>query len=92
MKTRNNDTACEEGREEKGDPALEFWSDEGARCFNEALDEGSAYIASGALCPEDCDAYLDAEDEYVDPELYDPDEETLPPGEMDLIFENCFIM
>ncbi len=92
MKTCNNNTPDEEGGEERDDPALDFWSDESARRFNEALDEGSAYIASGALCSEDCEEYLGAADEYVDPELYDPDIETLPPGEMELIFENCFIM
>jgi hypothetical protein len=37
--------------------------------------------------------YLEDEQcEYLDPELYDPDEETLPPGEMELIFENSYVM
>ena len=37
-------------------------------------------------------AFDDQECEYRDPELYDPDEETLPPGEMEFIFENSYIM
>jgi hypothetical protein len=78
---------------EKGEQVFDFWSDEGARIFNEALDEGSAYMLAHH-CPraefEDC---LDDEQcEYLDPDLGDADEETLPPGEMELILENCFIM
>ena len=38
----------EEAREERSDPAFEFWSDEGARLFNEMVDEGSAYTAEFA--------------------------------------------
>jgi hypothetical protein len=42
---------------------------------------------------EDFEEYLEDEPcEYLDPELYDPDEETLPPGEMELLFENSYIM
>ncbi len=37
--------------------------------------------------------HLDDEQcEYLNPDLDDPDEETLPPGEMELIFENSYIM
>jgi hypothetical protein len=36
--------------------------------------------------------YIDDEPrEYRDPDLFDPDEETLPPGEMALIVENSYI-
>jgi len=91
--TNSDNTPDEEAREERGDPAFDFWSDEGARRFNDALDEGSAYISAGAHLSEDFEAYRDEEQcEYLDPELYDPDEETLPPGEMELIFENSYIM
>jgi hypothetical protein len=77
-----------------GERKFDFWSDEGARRFNEMLDEGSAYAATGVdLAGDFEETYLEDEDtEYLDPELYDPDEETLPPGEMELIFENSFIM
>lgn len=83
-----------EDEEEGGEQELDFWSDDGARRFNEMLDEGSAYAATGDHPAEDFEeAYLeDEQSEYVDPELYDPDEETLPPGEMEMIFENSFIM
>ena len=73
--------------------AFDFWSDEGARRFNEILDEGSTYISAErhgfAHSEVDSD---DQQSEYRDPELYDPEEETLTPGEMDLIFENSYIM
>ena len=93
MKSDDNHATDDEATE-GGEQELDFWSDEGARRFNEALDEGSAYAATcGHLAEDFEEAYLeDEETEYVDPELYDPDEETLPPGEMELIFENSFIM
>jgi hypothetical protein len=93
MKTDNVNTPDEEGREKRDDPAFDFWSDEGARRFNEILDEGSAYASAGVHLAEDFEAYR-AEERYecLDPDLYDPDEETLPPGEMELIFENSYIM
>jgi hypothetical protein len=57
------------------------------------LDEGSTYISAErhgfAHSEVDSD---DQQSEYRDPELYDPEEETLTPGEMDLIFENSYIM
>ena len=73
--------------EEGAEHELDFWSDEGARRINEMLDEGSAYLATGVVLAEDFEeAYLeDEETEYLDPELDDPDEETLPPGEMEII-------
>ena len=47
----------------------------------------------GVDLSQDFEAYFEDEPcEYLDPELYDPDEETLPPGEMELIFENSYIM
>lgn len=81
-----------EDEEEGGEQELDFWSDECARRINEMLDEGSAYAATGVHLAEDFEeAYLeDEESEYLDPELYDPDYETLPPGEMEMILENCF--
>jgi hypothetical protein len=93
MGTNSDNTPDDEAREESGDPVFDFWSDEGARRFNEMLDEGSAYLSTGVHLSEDFEADLEDEPcEYLDPELYDPDEETLPPGEIELIFENSFIM
>src|ERR1039458_9051758 len=84
MKNHNDNTPDEEAREESSYRVIDFWSDEGARRFNEALDEGSAYTSAGVHLSEDFEGYCDEEQcEYVDPELYDPDEETLPPGEME---------
>jgi len=87
-----DNTPEEEGGEEE-EPTSDFRSDEGARRFNEALDEGSAYVRAGGHLPDDPESYLEEEErEYRDPELCDPEEETLPPGEMELIFENSYIM
>lgn len=89
----NRNTPDEEPEEERSNPAFDFWTDEGARRYNEALDEGSAYVSVGARLTEDFEADFDNEPcEYVDPELHTPEEETLPPGEMELIFENSFVM
>lgn len=83
----------EDAGEEMSDPAFDPGSDQGVRLYNEILDEGSAYISAVghpsedlAMCQEDEPA------EYRDPEMYDPEEETLPPGEMEMIFENSFLM
>ena len=93
MGTNSDNMPDKEVREESGDRAIDFWSDEGARRFNEMVDEGSAYTSAGVHPSEDFEVYLEDEPcEYLDPELYDPDEETLPPGEMELIFENSYIM
>jgi len=92
MAMTNDNSPSNEPREEE-EAAPDFWSDEGAQRFNEALDEGAAYARANGPSfkdPEDC--LDDREREYRDPELHDPDEETLPPGEMELIFENCYIM
>jgi hypothetical protein len=82
----------DEAIEEEGEQEVDFWSDEGARRFNEALDEGSAYAAECGHLAEDFEErdLEDEQSEYADPELCDPDEETLSPDEMEIIFENCF--
>jgi len=55
------------------------------------LDEGSAYLSSGLRLSEDFEAYCGGDErEYLDPELYDAGEETLSPGDIELIFENSF--
>lgn len=93
MGTNSDNTPDEDAREERCDPAFDFWSDEGARRFNEALDEGSAYVQAHGHVPYDLEGYFEEEErEYRDPELRDADEETLPPGDMELIFENSYIM
>jgi hypothetical protein len=91
--TRTNENSPEKEPREEEQPASDFWSDEGGRRFNEALDEGGAYARVHGSVSHDPEDYLeDQECEYRDPELYDPDEETLSPGEMELIFENSYIM
>jgi len=91
MRTDNNSQGPEPGEEDEA--IVEFWSDEGARRFNEALDEGSACMSVKGhdWTNSDFDDG-DTEGEYCYPELYDPDDETLPPGELELIMENCYIM
>ena len=87
----NNNTPEEQTREED-EAAFDFWSDEGARRFNEILDEGSTYISADPRGFADSEMDIDDQlSEYCDPELYDPEEETLPPGDMELIFENSYI-
>jgi hypothetical protein len=87
-----NDNSREEPREEEQQDS-DFWTDEGARRFNEALDEGAAYaLAHGPLSYDPEDYLEDQECEYRDPELYDPDEEALSPGDLELILENSYIM
>jgi hypothetical protein len=88
----NNNSPDEETREED-ESIVGFWSDEGARRFNEALDEGRAYLSAQGR--EFADSDFDGDDvegEYSHSNLYDADDETLPQGEMELIFENCYIM
>ena len=93
MKTDNDNSPDEEGREKRRDPAFDFWSDEGARRFNEILDEGSAYASAGVHLSDDFEAYRDEQRcECLDPGFYDPDEEALRPVEMEMIFENSYIM
>ena len=89
----NDNDNLEDSPDEVGEQEFDFWSDAGAKHYNEILDEGSAYLSTGVRLSKDPEADLDDEPcEYLDPELYDPDEETLPPGEIELIFENSFIM
>jgi hypothetical protein len=93
VETNNDSTNNEEAREGSGSPVFDFWSDEGARIYNEILDEGSTYTSANVLPSDDCDDYPNDEVcEYRDPEMYDPEEETLPPGEIELIFENSYLM
>ncbi len=93
METNKDNTPDEELREETSEQVFDFWSDEGARIFNEILDDGSAYLSTGVRLSQDFEAYVeDEQSEYIDPEMDDPDGETLPPGEMELIFENSYIM
>ena len=93
MKTHNDNTPDDEEREERDDPAFDFWSDEGARIFNDILDEGSAYTPADADLSEDFEAYLgDEQCDYRDPDLDNSDGETLPAGEMELIFVNSYIV
>lgn len=90
---RTNDNSPKEEPREEEEPASDRWSDDGAMRFNEALDEGGAYARTHGLVTRDPeDEFDERECEYRDPEIYDPDEETLPPGEMELIFENSYIM
>jgi hypothetical protein len=92
MRTNENNMPEAETREED-EIAFDFWSDEGARRFNEVLDEGSAYISANLRGFADSDMDIDDQQrEYRDPELYDPEEETLTPGKMELIYENSYIM
>ena len=93
MGTNNDNSNNDETREGSDGPAFDFWSDEGAEVYNAILDEGSDYASANVALSEDCEDYPDDEVcEYRDPELYDPDEETLPPGDMELIFENSYTM
>jgi hypothetical protein len=88
-----NDNNTEEKMREEDETSFDFWSDEGARRFNEVLDEGCAYISANPGGCADSEMDIDGEQsDYRDPELYDPEEETLTPGDMELIFENCYIM
>ena len=93
MGKNSDEMPGEDAQEERNDPALDPESDEGAMLFDEILDEGSAYISAVGYPSRDIDLDLDDEpSEYRDPELIDPEEETLPPGEMEMIFENSFLM
>jgi len=80
-----------EDEEEGGEQDLDFWSDEGAARINDFMDEGAAYLSTGVCLSMDPEADLDEQGDYRHPDQQDPDEETLPPGEMELIFENSYI-
>ena len=93
MAIDNDNLEDEDAPEQVGEQEFDFWSDEGAKRYNEILDKGSAYLSTGVCLSKDPEADLDDEPcKYLDPELYDLDEETLPPGEMELIFENSYIL
>jgi len=83
----------EDEQEEREDPSFDLWSDEGAKRYNDMLDEVSAYISVVGQPSRDYEMDLNDEpSEYRDPELIDPDDETLPPGEIEIIFENSYLM
>ena len=92
MDNDNNNFASQMETEEGDERAFDIWSDEGARRFNEMIEEGSAYLAAN---PHSIDGYKEDFDgegcKYGHPDLYDPDEETLSPGDMEMIFENSYI-
>ena len=93
MKTDADNTPSKKGREESDGPAFDFWSDEGARRFNEALNEGTAYVQTQGHLSDNLEGdFEEGEREHRDSELGDANDETLPPGEMELIFENSYIM
>lgn len=93
MGLNSDEMPGEDAREDWNDLALDPESDVGVRLYNEILDEGSANISAVGYPSQDLEMCTeDAPVEYLDPELYDPDEETLPPGEIELIFENCYLM
>jgi hypothetical protein len=92
MENDNNNLADDFANEEDSEPAFDFWSDEGARRFNEIIEEGSACLAANPTSVVDCMEDFDCEEcRYRDPDLYDPEEETLSPGEMEMILENSYI-
>jgi hypothetical protein len=66
----SDNTPDEDAGEETGDTSFDFWSDEGARRFNEMLDEGSAYLSTGVRLSRDPEGDLDDEQyDYLDPDL-----------------------
>jgi len=57
----DEDGAIEKVMEGGSEPAIDFWSDEGASLCNEALDEGRDYLSTHpGSCP-DFEEYLDDE-------------------------------
>ena len=92
MEIDNNNLADDIENEEDCEQAFDFWSDEGARRFNEALDEGSAYLEANPHSIANYKEDLDGEEcRYLHPDHYDPDEETLSPDEIEIILENSYI-
>ena len=88
----NNNLADNIATEEDCEQAFDFWSDEGARRFNEMIEEGSAYLAANPHLAENFGEDFDGEEcEYLDSDLYDLDGETLSPGEIEITLENCYI-
>lgn len=77
MAIDNNNLEDENTTDEGGEQEFDFWSDEGAKLYNEILDEGSAYLLTGVCLAKDPEADLDGEPyEYLNPEFYDPEEAT----------------
>ena len=91
MENENNNFASQNEIEEGDERAFDIWSDEGARRFNEIIEEGAAYaLANPDFVKDFGEEFDDRESECLDPDLYDPDEETLTPGEIEIIVENCY--
>ena len=68
METNNN--TPEQETSEEDETSFDFWSDEGARRFNEVLDEGSSYISANPRVFADSEMdFDDQQSEYRDPEL-----------------------
>ena len=90
MEIDNYNLADNLATEKDCEQAFDFWSDEGARRFNEMIEEGSAYLAANPHLAENFGEHFDGEEcEYIDLDLYDSDEETPSPGEMEIALENC---
>ena len=78
MGTNNNNLADDNASEEDCEQAVDFWSDDGARIFNEMIEEGGAYLAANPHLTEHFGEDSDGDEcEYLDPDLCDPDEESL---------------
>jgi len=70
MENDNNDLADDIAAEEDCEQAFDFWSDEGARRFNEVIEEGSAYLAANPHLAERFGEDFDGEEcEYLDLDL-----------------------
>lgn len=76
----------EEVEQEQAEEAKASWDEEDLKNWMEELAAEHKRGIRDAIEGEEFDE-SDIEDDLVD-----PDEETLPPGEMELIFENSFIM
>lgn len=64
--TNSGNTTSEEVRAERDNEAFDFWSDEGARLFNEMLDEGSTYTSPNVRLSEESEDYVEDEEcEYL---------------------------
>ena len=78
---------------EEGDTTFAPCAEDAAQLSDGMADEEQDYVSANVLTTYDFEDPPDCQpSEYRDPDLVDPDEETLPPGEMEQIFENCFIM
>jgi hypothetical protein len=86
MENDNINLADDIESEEDCEPAFDIWSDDGARRYNEIIEEGDSYLMANPHSIRDYEEDFDPEEfEYRDPELYDPDEETPSPGELEMI-------